>query len=353
LHERCGPRGARTGSAGGVPRIGTSADERSVGGIVNVQTNALVDLTNGGGDFSLTRGRSPDVLGGAGPRADGVEVYAAFRQARGVPTRGNLAGGWHGVVWEFGATTNAVGDVFLRLAGQDFELDVDPKGRAVPSASVLRTSTANLGVTPWKLVKSTQAPKPGRLDPEGGAARLTLGLGASTDVPDVVLDPVLRGDALVGGATFVAPDVAAPQTAVLRIVVLVRRASGVRPEDVLGRSLFSAFAALPVSGGGGPARLDFTATTADLVLSPGLRFSQDGVRASLSHDLQGNPVAGPIVVARTGAFSLRSDGRFDFEKPAPLGFFTPRREALLVFDAGGGAYVFGASIPARPLPASR
>lgn len=333
----------------GVPSLFVVPDERSVSGLVKVQSNDSVLLENTAGDVQLSRGRSGDLLAtsGALPFGTGVRASVVLRRAPGAPTRGNLVGAWHARVWQFEAHGDGDG-VTLRQASQELEIVVAPDGAVTALRADLRSATTDFGVTPWSTSGSAQRPAPGTLDPSGGAATLSLALAGAAAPSPVALIPAVRGDVLVGGDLVFGPDALTPKDALLRLVVLVRVRPDARPEDVVGRSLFTTFGMTPVNTASGQARMEFLVTKGDLGLDGDLTFTLKGVRRVATHDATGQAVLLSPDPAGSGQWRVTGDGRLPLSKPAPEALLL-RGSGGVVLDAGPTT-VFGVLLGARPIP---
>jgi hypothetical protein len=331
------------------PRFAAGYDEQiGLQATVGATTDETVEVRAGDGSTTLDRGRGSEALSAVESVPEGLRFHAMMRRARGVPQKGNLAGAWHGSVFEVEARRRDDGKVEILLAGHDLELTVGPDGRTTTTLSDLHVIAQRFPDLGWRDTHVARPLAAGTLTPDAGEAVLRLGVGASKLLPaETRLVPVLRGDALVGGANVVTGAPGTPTGAAFRIVVLVRHASGASAASLPENALFSTFAIRPEPGNALPATLRFDTLRGALTFAEGGAASLDAVRRSLLHDAAGLATSAQAPLAAQGTAQLTPDGRYVAGKSLPKGLLTPGQGALFLFAPGSQGISLGVALPAR------
>ncbi len=366
LHVVHGDKGPRTGNtvtrdvertrlrvtprSGGGSLIEGVVDRRAQSGVVSADTELTLDLGNVQTVFE--RGRGGDVLVRRIVQPGQLGTAVLLRRAKGTPTRSVLRGTWHALVVEFGAAhAGASGATVRSVTGQTFELDVDPLGRATPS-DVVRTVTRWPGAAGRPVTKTDRRPVPrGSLLPAGDDVALTLAVGLDAGLDEVVLAPVVRGDALVGVArafSGVADDL---DSATLRLVVLVRAGSGGDAALLRGRSLVRGFGVDVHEDAGSvaaiPTRVDVSLLDADVLHDGAGGLAVSGLRAVLSHDGAGEPLPGTFTLDGTGTYRVARDLVYAESRPLAVGALLRRRGLYVAAAFDDGRFTLGFGVPTR------
>lgn len=317
-------------------------------GVAGILSNTTVRLVSATDDITIRRGRDPRLYASMDADASGVAIHYVLDRPFGKPTAGNLEGGWHGLVLEFGGVRADPAGVDLTLASQRFELDVSADGTATASAVLTSLWRHTYPLTAWDRRIVKRAPKPGTLLPADEAAALTMKLGADNVLDTVELLPVLGGDALIGVAhrRGGAPMEDA-NAAVSRLVVLVRRDTDGAAADLIGQFLTTAFAVLPENRDGAPSTVGFETTVA-VRSHDELRVGL-GVKLLATHDGAGAAVLpAPASFSNDFTFTLGADGGYRVKGPAIGGFAAAGRPILFLTADLLDRATFGLGTPVKP-----
>lgn len=318
-------------------------------GTINVADDERISMDYpGGGALRFVRGREADaLLEPPSPQDPFGSTSVLLRIAKGAPTRANLAGPWNASVIEFRADRDAQGAVRLGAASRTATLSFGLDGTVRASKAYASIHSAGADGR-WTRAVTKAPPPPGTYAPNKALVTLDLDFGGDA-ATSVSLVPVLRGDVLVGTASFVEPGQQGIASAGIRLVVLVRGASGASSLGLRGRSLYSAFTASPVPGSGGGQDLWFLADDFGVAHDGkrGVRFS--GSRVGSIHDALGGQQRTNESLDVTGSYSVGADGTYRETAFGGFGAVAPRGGFFLVTRPATPQVSLGFGVTAPPI----
>ena len=317
--------------------------------VATVGADADVTLDLGNRVVSFLRGRSPDVMVRSDGSGDQAVVSVLLRRVKGKTTQGALRGAWHGLVLEYSGAAGTTGGLQITTAGRRFELDVQPAGRAVASDSDLWTTRlAYPGGNPTT-DRDRKAPKPGTLRPSGSFARLTMDVGVADGPAFVDLHPVARGDVLVGLAGDFVGTPNDPESAMSRLVILVRAGAKGGNDDLDGRSRFVALDTGFESAAVGAAVVPtFELLNLDVQHDGDGSLRARGGAALLRHGPDGQPSITGRQIDVTGTYRIEKDLIYRESQPVGPGALLRRRGLYITTRFGDDRSAIGFGLPARP-----
>lgn len=360
LHRVNGLKGPRTGNGfnrHAVRRVVgfdrsnlfTSASVVDDNGTVTIVDDGTVTLAGQNlGTATYVRGRSDDVYVASSAAGTGVSVL--LRIAKGLPTLANLAGRWHGFVFEMGAHDALGGGPAVAMAEQRTELDfaIDGTVRAGPTSTQVASRSERGG---WQTKHFAASPKPGKLTAGRNGITLDMNLGVSPLSTSVELIPVLKGDVLVGatgGETVIGQTATAGMG---RVVILVRAAERASAKQLIAGGLFREFGVQGIEAAGPSQDLSFLGSAATVSRADANDARYVGALGTAGHDAGGSPAfATQPFDVHTGYF-VAPDGTYRETAGPRIGAFSPR-SGFYVTTQFGQTLVFalGFGVTARPTP---
>ncbi len=359
-----GLKGPRTnnGFQRGIDNRGVSYTATTIGhsgpgsaqdfGVLTVVSDEVVSMDSSvSGSTLFVRGRDPDVL--IQPPAKqsqiGVSASILLRLAKGVPTRKNLAGSWAATVLEFGLLKDQAGAVRRGIGGRRTRLAFGLDGSVRASKTITQTANAAPDGS-WQQTTDRRSPPPGTFTLNKSTVTLDMPLGVFGLSTTVDLIPVVRGDVLVGVADAVVGSDQNADSAMVRLVVLVREGVAATPALLQGRSIFSSIGLLPISPGGNSQDVVFVSDDGIAIHDGVQTVRYAGNRVQSRHDGTGGVVYDSAGYDVSGTYKLAPNGAYAESAQvtagavAPRGgFFTTARFGPPFFTIG-----FGVLAPSKP-----